>query len=156
LGNAVIAVTSENNRLFPNKPVREKKIAISQGLMNLVAPILGGIPMCHGAGGLAGHVRFGARTGGSPVILGIILLAMGLLFSNSVLLVFEMIPVCVLGVILIFAGVELAIAARDVGPAKSDYFIMVLTAGFCFWNMGVGFLVGVVTQQIITRLNPEI
>ncbi|HSQ71325.1 MAG TPA: putative sulfate/molybdate transporter [Rubrivivax sp.] len=25
----------------------------------------GAVPMCHGAGGMAGHVAFGARTGGS-------------------------------------------------------------------------------------------
>ena len=59
LGNAVIAITAENNRLFPDRPVSEKKIAISQGIMNLVSPLWGGVPMCHGAGGMAGHVRFG-------------------------------------------------------------------------------------------------
>ncbi len=64
LGNAVIAIVAENNELFPDRPVTEKKIAISQGIMNLVAPIFGGVPMCHGAGGMAGHVRFGAKTVG--------------------------------------------------------------------------------------------
>lgn len=73
LGNAVIAITPENNELFPDRKVSEKKIAISQGIMNLIAPIFGGVPMCHGAGGMAGHVRFGAKTGGALVILGSIL-----------------------------------------------------------------------------------
>ena len=62
-GNAVIAIVAKNNELFPDRKVTEKKIAISQGIMNLVAPIFGGVPMCHGAGGMAGHVRFGAKTG---------------------------------------------------------------------------------------------
>ena len=35
LGNAVIAITEENNRLFPNRPVNESKIATSTGLMNM-------------------------------------------------------------------------------------------------------------------------
>src|SRR4029453_12789631 len=35
LGNAVIAITEENNRLFPNRPVTERGVSISTGLMNL-------------------------------------------------------------------------------------------------------------------------
>jgi hypothetical protein len=38
--------------------------------MNLVGACLGGVPMCHGAGGMATHIRFGARTGGALVISG--------------------------------------------------------------------------------------
>lgn len=151
LGNAVIAVTAENNRLFPNNPVSEKKIAVSQGIMNLVSPIWGGVPICHGAGGMAGHVRFGARTGGSLVILGGILLILGLCFSNSVLLIFSLIPSCVLGVILFFAGLELAKSTRDLGPDKSDHYIMLVTAGFSFWNVGIGFLAGLVIQEMVRR-----
>ena len=151
LGNAVIAVTSENNRLFPERPVTEKKIAVSQGLLNLASPILGGVPVCHGAGGMAGHVRFGAHTGGSLVILGGLLLIMGLCFSNSVLLLFGMIPSCVLGVILFFAGLELAMSARDVGPEKNDFYILLITAGFSLWNVGIGFVVGLVIQALVKR-----
>src|SRR5262245_59352293 len=65
LGNAVIAITEENNRLFPQRPVTESKIATSTGLMNMLSASVGGVPMCHGAGGMAGHVQFGARTGGA-------------------------------------------------------------------------------------------
>src|SRR5262245_54961892 len=74
LGNAIIAITEENNRLFPNRPVNESKISTSTGLMNLLSAGIGGVPMCHGAGGMAGHVQFGARTGGALVILGMVLL----------------------------------------------------------------------------------
>jgi len=151
LGNAVIAVTAENNRLFPDSPVSEKKIAVSQGLMNLISPIFGGVPVCHGAGGMAGHVRFGARTGGSLVILGGVLLLLGLCFSNSVLLLFNMIPSCVLGVILFFAGLELAVSARDAGQEKGDFYILLVTAGFALWNVGIGFLAGLVMQELVKR-----
>jgi len=151
LGNAVVSVTAENNRLFPDNPVSEKKIAISQGIMNLIAPIFGGVPVCHGAGGMAGHVRFGARTGGSLVILGGLLLFLGLFFSNSVLLIFRLIPSCVLGVILFFTGLELAKSARDVGAVKSDYYIMLVTAGFSLWNVGIGFLAGLIMQEAVKR-----
>ena len=151
LGNAVIAVTAENNRLFPESPVSEKKIAVSQGMMNLIAPLFGGVPVCHGAGGMAGHVRFGARTGGSLVILGGLLLLLGLCFSSSVLVLFNMIPSCVLGVILFFAGLELAVSARDAGTEKGDFYILLVTAGFALWNVGIGFLAGLVMQELVKR-----
>src|SRR6185437_15050324 len=73
LGNAIIAIREENNRLFPDRAVTENRIAGSTGVMNLAAAALGGVPMCHGAGGMAGHVAFGARTGGASIILGSIL-----------------------------------------------------------------------------------
>jgi hypothetical protein len=50
LGNPVIAITKENNRLFPNRPVNENMISTSTGLMNLLSASVGGVPMCHGAG----------------------------------------------------------------------------------------------------------
>ncbi len=151
LGNAVMVTTSENNRLFPRRPVTEKKIAISHGIMNLFSPLFGGIPMCHGAGGMAGHVRFGAHTGGALVILGVILLAVGLFFSSSVLLIFEIFPPSILGVFLFFAGLELASSARDAGREKSDYYILLVTAGFATWNMGIGFLAGILMQELLKR-----
>ncbi|MFA6012628.1 MAG: putative sulfate/molybdate transporter [Desulfobacteraceae bacterium] len=151
LGNAVIAITAENNHLFPDRPVTEKKIAISQGIMNLVSPIFGGIPMCHGAGGMAGHVRFGAKTGGSLVILGTILVVTALFLSDSVALFFNAFPEAVLGVILFFAGSELAITVKDIGDKKSDIYVMVIVAGFAMWNMGAAFLMGVILDNALRR-----
>ncbi len=151
LGNACIAVCAENNSLFRDRPVTERKVATSMGLMNLFSPLIGGIPMCHGAGGMAGHVRFGARTGGALVILGGIVVAIGLLFGNSVELLFQMFPAAILGVILFFAGVELALSARDIGSRKEDFYVMLVTAGLATWNMGAAFLGGVLLDQAIRR-----
>lgn len=92
LGNAVIAITDENNRLFPAHPVTERKVAISTGLMNLGSAVAGGVPMCHGAGGMAGHIAFGARTGGALILLGTLLLFLALFLSPSVGLFFKMVP----------------------------------------------------------------
>ena len=151
LGNAVIAITAENNELFPDRPVTEKKIAISQGIMNLVSPLFGGIPMCHGAGGMAGHVRFGAKTGGALVILGGILILIALFFSDSVSIIFKIFPNAILGVILFFAGSELAIVVRDIGNKKSEFYVMLIVAAVAMWNMGVAFLVGVILDTALRR-----
>lgn len=151
LGNAVIAIVAENNELFPDRQVTEKKIAISQGIMNLVSPLFGGIPMCHGAGGMAGHVRFGARTGGALVILGGILVFIALFFSDSVAIIFKIFPNAILGVILFFAGSELAIVVKDIGDKKVDFYVMLIVAAFAMWNMGVAFLVGVILDNSLRR-----
>jgi hypothetical protein len=151
LGNAVIAIVAENNELFPDRKVTEKKIAISQGIMNLVSPLFGGIPMCHGAGGMAGHVRFGAKTGGALVILGCILILIALFFSDSVAIIFKIFPDAILGVILFFAGSELAIVVKDIGDKKSDFYVMLIVAAFAMWNMGAAFLVGVILDNSLRR-----
>jgi predicted benzoate:H+ symporter BenE len=151
LGNAVIAIVAENNELFPDRRVTEKKIAISQGIMNLVSPLFGGVPMCHGAGGMAGHVRFGARTGGALVILGSILVFIALFFSESVSIIFKIFPDAILGVILFFAGSELAIVVRDIGDKKTDFYVMLIVAAFAMWNMGVAFLVGIILDNSLRR-----
>jgi hypothetical protein len=151
LGNAVIAIVAENNQLFPDRQVTEKKIAISQGIMNLVSPLFGGIPMCHGAGGMAGHVRFGAKTGGALVILGSLLVLLALFFSDSVAIIFKIFPNAILGVILFFAGSELAIVVKDIGEKKADFYVMLIVAAFAMWNMGVAFLVGVIMDNCLRR-----
>ncbi len=118
--------------------------------MNLASPFLGGIPICHGAGGMAGHIRFGARTGGALVILGLIIQATGLFLSDSVSLL-QVFPRSVLGVILLFAGVELSLVIRDVRLKKENLFVLVVTAGVAMWNMGVAYLAGLILYYALER-----
>jgi hypothetical protein len=151
LGNAIIAITEENNRLFPDRQVTEKKVAISTGIMNLLGPIVGAVPMCHGAGGMAGHVRFGARTGGAPIILGGILVLTALYFSGSVDIIFKIFPAPVLGVILFLTGAQLALGSCDFGKSKEDRFVSLVTAGCAVWNIGLAFVIGVATYHLLKR-----
>jgi hypothetical protein len=151
IGNAVIAIRAENNELFPDRPVTDRMMAVSQGIMNLVSAPFGGIPLCHGAGGMAGHVRFGARTGGSLVMLGAIMMGLALFFSDAVGLLLQIFPKAVLGVILFFAGAELAITTRDIGSKKEDVYVMLVVAGFAMWNMGAALVAGVALHQALRR-----
>lgn len=151
LGNAIIALTSENNRLFPTRPVSERKIAISHGIINIISPILGGVPVCHGAGGLAGHTKFGAKTGGAMVILGGILVILSLFFSTSIILLLEALPKSILGVLLFFAGLELALSTRGASQERENYVIMLVTAAIGISHMGAGFVAGVLLQQLVQR-----
>lgn len=150
-GNAFISITEENNRLFPDRPVKEKTVALSTGLMNLWSSMIGGIPMCHGAGGMAGHIQFGARTGGSSIILGGILLAGGVLLPSSISIIFQLFPTSVLGVILFFAGLQLALGSRDTSSEKADRFIVLATAGLAVWNVGVAVLFGIAVHYLAKK-----
>jgi MFS superfamily sulfate permease-like transporter len=151
LGNAIIAIREENNRLFPDRAVNENGVAISTGLMNLGSALFGGVPMCHGAGGMAGHVAFGARTGGAPIILGALLLGVAFFFSASVQVAFDLFARPVLGVILFLTGVQLALGSCDFSKNKGERFITLATAAFAMWNVGLAFVLGVTLSYIERR-----
>ncbi|MBX9960962.1 MAG: sulfate transporter [Burkholderiaceae bacterium] len=150
-GNAYLSVTEENNRLFPERPVTPRAVALSTGLMNVGASAVGGIPMCHGAGGMAGHVQFGARTGGSSIILGGVLLVAGLFLADSIVTLFRLFPPAVLGVILFLAGVQLALGSRDSGAEKADRFVLLATAAIAIVNVGLAVLFGIAAHHAARR-----
>jgi MFS superfamily sulfate permease-like transporter len=150
-GNAIVAVADENNRLFPDRKITERKASISTGVMNLLAAPVGGVPMCHGAGGMAGHVRFGAQTGGAIVILGVILCVTALFFSDSVTTLLRIFPVPVLGVVLFLTGAQLALGSCDFGKKKDERFATLVTAGCSVWNVGLGFVLGWLVLAALRR-----
>jgi predicted benzoate:H+ symporter BenE len=151
LGNAIIGTVSENNVHFPDRKVTAKTIAIDHGLMNLISASIGGIPLCHGAGGMAGHLRFGARTGGALVMLGMMVLLMGLFLSDSVAFLLQVFPRSILGVILFFAGVELGLVVQDIKLKRQNLFVLLVTAGIAMWNMGVAYLAGLALYYGLNR-----
>jgi MFS superfamily sulfate permease-like transporter len=152
LGNAVVATTTQNNWLFPERPVTERQVAISTGIMNLLAPAIGAVPMCHGAGGMAGQVRFGARTGGAPIILGVMLLLLALFFSASIETLMTLFPQPILGVILFFAGSELAVGSLNFADeSRGDRFIFYTVAALTVWNVGVAFVFGATVHALFRR-----
>ena len=142
LGNAVIATAEEHNALFPARRVSVRLLALDHGFINLAAAALGGVPMCRGAGGMAGHVRFGARTGGALVILGTLLLIAALFLADSIGTLLRLFPMPVLGVILFFGGLELASSVASDGFSPAERTVLVVTAGLALWNMGAAYLAG--------------
>jgi len=148
--NSVIAVCALATDLFPDRPVNPRRVAVSVGLMNLVAAWFGGMPMCHGAGGLAGQYRFGARTNGSILFLGGVKMALALLLGAPLMALCTAFPGSVLGVMLAFSGIELALVTRD-QTRKTAAFVMLLTAGACLGlsNMAAGFVIGWVLALLL-------
>lgn len=100
---------------------------------------------------MAGHVAFGARTGGAPIILGTILIAMALCFGNSIETMLGVLPRAVLGVILFLTGAQLALGSCDFSKNKAERFVTLATAAFSMWNVGLAFLVGLTFSYIAKR-----
>ena len=151
MGNAVIAPVEFNNREFADRPLTERKVAISTGIMNTLGSLVGAVPMCHGAGGMAAQVSFGARTGGAPVILGVLLVALALFFSDSIAILLRLFPAPALGVMLFLAGVQLALGSCDFSRDKGERFVTLGTAALTIWNVGVAFLFGIAVLWIVRR-----
>jgi predicted benzoate:H+ symporter BenE len=146
LTNAVIVTATLARQLFPERAgaVTERRLAISTGLANLLAAPFGGYMMCHGAGGMAGHYRFGARTATAPVFIGLVFLALGLLLGDTGYGLLKEIPTGVLGCLLIFSGIELALAAKMQDYKGPELFLVVLVAAIgVATNAAVAFAVGV-------------
>lgn len=123
--------------------VEERKLARSVGIMNLVSVPFGGIPLCHGAGGLAAHYRFGARTGGSNIMIGLLFVAIAFFATPELL---SIIPYGVLGALLISAGFELGKHSLDTESLFITFAIAIVSVLF---SVFIGLVVGLVLAYIM-------
>jgi hypothetical protein len=151
LGNSILATRQVLADLFPERPLTVRKISFTYALMNLVSPWFGGVPVCHGSGGIAGHHAFGARTGGSVVIYGIFFLALGFFFSGGFHTAIELFPKPVLGIILLFEAVALLRLIRDMLGAGRD-FTIVLLAGLAAFTLPYGYVIALVVGTALAYL----
>jgi SulP family sulfate permease len=161
IGNACVGTADTCYSLFPKNPLLSKakagKFALTMGIVNFPAGFFGAVPMCHGTGGLAAHYRFGARTGGAPVMIGALLVGMALAFGEFGFTLLTMIPNSVLGVLLIFAGLELCPLIRSL-RSNEEYFVALLIAGIALAvpNMAWAFVIGIAADLFIRRMKVKI
>lgn len=144
IGNAAIAYTDLAKEYFGDEANRisPKSACLSMGITNAVCFALGGMPLCHGAGGLAAHYRFGARGPGSNWMIGAIFLGLAFFLGPQALLVIKLIPLSIMGVLLVFAGSQLALTIIDVSLRK-DMFVALTILGITLAaNLAAGFIVG--------------
>ncbi|KAL8139227.1 hypothetical protein V2J09_005248 [Rumex salicifolius] len=149
--NSVIAVVKLSSDLFPGRgEFSATSVATTVGAMNLVGCWFGAMPCCHGAGGLAGQYKFGGRSGGCVALLGGTKMVIGVVLGSSIVRVLERFPVGVLGVLLLFAGIELAMAAKDMNT-KEEAFVMLICTAVSLVGSGasLGFLSGMVVHLLL-------
>jgi hypothetical protein len=147
--NAVISTSHLIEEYWPDEHVSVRKLAFSHGIMNTLAPFFGGMPMCHGSGGLAGQYFFGARTAGTNLIEGAIEVAMGLFLAGSIAGIFALFPQAIIGAMMFLVGIELMKFARHVQPGR-DIFVMGTTVLVALVsNMAFGYLAGLGTHGLL-------
>jgi sulfate permease, SulP family len=151
MGNAVLAYTDLSKEYFKEKSakVSNRKVCISMALANFLSFCLGGMPLCHGAGGLAAHYRFGARTAGSNLIIGFLILILALTLGNNIIGFFNLLPMSILGILLVFAGAQLTLTIMDLKNRK-EFFVSTMILGITLAsNLAVGFIAGMVIAHLL-------
>jgi len=147
--NAVMATSSLIKTYWPERTVTERRLSLNMGIMNLILPFFGGMPLCHGAGGLAGQYYFGARTGGTNILEGLIEISMGLFLAGSIAGLLGVFPTAIIGAMMFLVGIELAKFTRDVRLNK-DVIPMALTVVIAVTtNMAFGFLAGLAAHHLM-------
>lgn len=147
--NAILATSLLTKDLFAHD-VPPKRFSTTIGLMNLTSVPFGGFPMCHGAGGLAGQYRYGARTGGANIYAGIIFIVLALFFTSPQVL--SIIAVGVLGALLLFVGIEMGrhgIRTDSLGVTVIIALIALLS------SMSVAFIIGMVLVYLMPRITKK-
>jgi predicted benzoate:H+ symporter BenE len=135
LTNAVIVTAALAHDFYGARAARAtpRNLALSSGLANLALAPFGALPMCHGAGGLAAHHRFGARTGLAPVLFGVLLLGLGLFLADRAGALLAVIPLAAVGALLLFSAADLALSRRLFDARLSCWPVIGITAAVTAW-----------------------
>ena len=151
IGNAVIAEMDLSISYFGTaaRRVTGRALCVSMALGNFLSALLGGMPLCHGAGGLAAHYRFGARSAGSNLIIGAIFILLTLLLGNHILALFNLIPMAILGVLLLFSGSQLALTVLDIKERKEMFVVVTILGITLASNLAAGFIVGIAIAYLL-------
>jgi sulfate permease, SulP family len=144
-GNSIVATENTAQLLYgpQARRVTVRALSVSIGFMNLVSGTLLSAPTCHGSGGVTAHYKFGARTQKSGYVIGAVCLLLAL-FGQSAITLLHLIPTAVLGVFLIYVGVQHAMFIRDL-MARKAFLLIAVTVGIislATTNLTYGFLAG--------------
>ena len=151
VGNAVLAYTDLSREYFQERSAKltNRSACLSMALANFFSFCVGGMPLCHGAGGLAAHYCFGARTAGSNVMIGGFFIAVAVLLGQDVIAIFNLLPMSILGVLLVYAGLQLALTIMDL-EGRKEYFVAALILGITLAsNLAAGFITGMIVAQLL-------
>lgn len=151
-GNSIVASENTARILYGPQARRVSTRALSLGIgaMNLASGAILAAPMCHGSGGITAHYKFGARSQKSNYVIGGVCLLLAL-FGASAVGLLKLIPMTVLGVFLIYVGIQHAAFLRDI-VRNRVYLLIAVAVGLvalATTNLTWGFLVGFALQGIL-------
>jgi predicted benzoate:H+ symporter BenE len=152
LTNAVVATVALIHELFPDRrDITPRNLLANMGVMNVVTPFIGGMPLCHGSGGLAAQYLFGARTGGAILMEGLLEISLGLFFSESLLAIFTSFPMFIVGVMLLMTSLELGKVALKLGDREGLIPMLFTALVSTSFNVAFGFLAGLLLYLSMKR-----
>lgn len=150
IGNSLIAASLLSRQYYGEKGTSTKKLSNTIGAFNSILPWFGAIPVCHGAGGIAAHHRFGARTARSLLIIGATFVALGLFLGGATTQLLRAIPLPIVGVFLLLAGGELMLSLRQdrVSHSKIDWAIILVIGAIAVANR-YGMVVAIIAGLVL-------
>lgn len=153
LGNAVIAASDACRQYFPGRGERATvdRLAGTIGLADVGIGLLGGFPICHGAGGIAAHARFGGRTGRTTVLIGSVFVVVGLIPGAGGVLMRT--PVPVLGALLALASWEMIVLVRRLAT-RGEVLVACVVAAVSVTTRNLAF--GLAAGWILERIQREV
>jgi MFS superfamily sulfate permease-like transporter len=144
-GNSIVATADAEREYFGDRArrVTPDRLATSIGAANVVAGVAGGLPVCHGAGGVTAHYKLGARTWAATAMAGSLLILLGVVFGSSLPGLLQLVPPGALAGMLMFVAIQHGLLAARLERTGDRLIaagvgIVTLAAG----NLAWGFLAG--------------
>ena len=159
LANSIYATQRTVSDLFPRRSLTTGWLAFTYAVMNLLSPLSGGVPVCHGSGGVAGHYAFGGRTGGSVIICGLTFLVAGLVAGGIFDQCIRLVPLPTLGVLLFLEALTLAKLASAVARKPENVALVLLTALLAAslpYGFGIALVVGTLASRLLRKQNCDV
>jgi SulP family sulfate permease len=151
-GNSIVATENTAKILYGSqaKRVTMRGLSLSIALVNLASGLIQASPLCHGSGGITAHYKFGARTPKSSYVIGAVCLLLAA-FGRAAVDLLTLIPMAVLGLFLVYVGVQHAAYLRDIARRLPLLFIAISVGvvSLATTNLMWGFLVGFVLQGMV-------
>ncbi|MGA2983406.1 MAG: putative sulfate/molybdate transporter [Terriglobia bacterium] len=150
-GNSIVATENTARILYGEqaKRVTVRALCLSIAMVNLVSAAILGAPLCHGSGGITAHYRFGARTPKSSYVIGSVCILLAL-FGAAAVGLLHLIPLAVLGIFLVYVGIQHAAYLRDLIQRRPQLSIAVCVGLVSFFtNLMWGSLLGFTVEGIL-------
>jgi sulfate permease, SulP family len=161
-GNSIVATADVERAYFGSRArrVTPNKLATSIAGANLLAGLTGGLPACHGAGGVTAHYKLGARTALATAAAGATFLALAIAAGASLPALLTLLAPGALAGMLLYVSIQHALLASslervDDRAIAAGVGLVTLFSG----NLGIGFGAGVaalVARAALRRLAAQV
>lgn len=144
-GNSVVATADVERAYFGERArrVTPNRLAGSISAANLLAGLSGGLPACHGAGGVTAHYKLGARTLWATFAVGALFLVLAVAVGASLPLLLTVLAPGALAGMLLFVGIQHALLAATLERLDDRLIAAGIGAVTVLsGNLGIGFLAG--------------